>query len=167
MSKKTLYDTEVDRWKNKKLFVYVLFLFVVITGLAKLLTSIDEIKKSLGGSSEQATEKDTIAVAETSVVTKPDAPATPKDPLPKDSEKKVSITLLVPAEFEHAEIWINNVQKYPTAESTPIFKKLNIAYNVNEFTVVLKTAQRSCEHSFSISQNDLNNTITIPITCTH
>ncbi len=94
---------------------------------------------------------------------------TPLPPPKKETliPKTISITLMVNAEFENAEITVNGNRVIPSAGSTPTFKKLNIEYNIAGYEVVLKTANKTCTKQFSIAENELNNLITIPVSCTN
>lgn len=173
---KTRYDKFVDKIKNNRFWVIVIIVFVVIGGIGALVELVKNTQELIAPGQDNPettvnqgttnTESGTVKI-NTPIIKEPNL--TPSQPITKQkpAKKIVSLTFLVDAEFEDAEIWINDEQYFPLASSTPTFKKLNIEYNVAGYEVVLKTANKTCTKQFSIAENELNNPITIPVSCTN
>ncbi|HMN89994.1 MAG TPA: hypothetical protein PKD70_07145 [Saprospiraceae bacterium] len=174
---KTRYDKFVDKLKNNRFWVIIIIAFVVIGGIGTLVELIKNTQEILPIDKDKpeiiTSENSTKTTEESTKPTEPrvikESDPTPSKPITKGEpvKKIISITLLVNAEFENAEITINGNRVYPLTESTPTFKKLNIEYNVAGYEVVFKTTNKTCTKQFSIAENELNNPITIPVSCTN
>lgn len=173
---KTRYDKFVDKIKNNRFWVIVIIVFVVIGGIGALVELVKNTQELIAPGQDNPettvnqgttnTESGTVKI-DTPIIKEPNP--TPSKPITKQepAKKIVSITLLINAEFENAEITVNGNLVIPLIGSTPTFKKLNIEYNVAGYEVVLKTANKTCTKQFSIAENELNNPITIPVSCTN
>ncbi len=173
---KTRYDKFVDKLKNNRFAVIIIIVFIVIGAigaLVELIKNTRELTTPHQNKSETTTMQDTPNIQPNSItIDTPIIKKTNPTPLPPPKKetlipKTISITLMVNAEFEDAEITVNGNRVIPSAGSTPTFKKLNIEYNVAGYEVVLKTANKTCTKQFSIAENELNNPITIPVSCTN
>ncbi len=174
---KTRYDKFVDKLKNNRFWVIVIIAFVVIGGIGTIVELIKNTQEILPTDKDKpeiiTSENSTKTTEESTKPTEPpvikESDPTPSKPITKEEpvKKIISIALLVNAEFENAEITVNGNRVIPSAGSTPIIKKLNIEYNVAGYEVVLKTANKTCTKQFSIAENELNNPITIPVSCTN
>lgn len=188
-NEKNLHDSTIDKFKNNRIVVLILIAFAIIVGTATILTSIEDIKNFMGWNSEEEISKENTQVEPPPTTSEPkntkppenggptsspnrqvppkQKPILPQEPQESIEKERVSITFIVDAAFEYAEIWINDEQYYPLADSTPSFKKINLEYNPKGYEVVLKTANKTCTKQFSIAANELNNPITIPVSCTN
>ena len=96
------------------------------------------------------------------VINQPAKPSpTTQSIIPKTT---VKIQLIVNAEFEKGDIFINDKQVFPVSE-TPIFKNLEIEYQPN-IKIVVKSGNQSCTVRKMITESELNNQNQIQLTCT-
>ena len=171
VSKKSIANKKIDR----KLFIKILI--TIITVLAALMGFVKDFRDFFFPPSDEttivtptnATNKpatDSVKL-DTPIIKKPERTSTTPSQNPAPVKEIIPITLIVNAEFENAEISVNGTRVYPSAGSTPTFKKVNIKYNVAGYKVVLKMANKTCTKQFSITENELNNPITIPVSCTN